>query len=314
MAIALIWISFYHMYYEFPNKAFAFLLNKIGYGGNDIFFFLSSFGLYFAYKKNSNYVDFIKRRFKRILPVSIPTTIITCLYLKYGIKDIIIKTLGLTIFANGDRFGWFVSTILIFYLFTPIYLKVFNKKPLICTVISFLFSLLIGILCFGNILYVMMVSKLPIYLLGFYFGYLTNIKKEFNKLTYMGFVLLMIIGFVLLWYCFRLGDMLWFNGLYYYPFFFIVPGFVLIASYIIEKIPFLQKPLDFIGGYTFEHIMLFELVTQFIYSLYSYFYIPINGFDLLFNLFIVLVNFLLAILYKKLIDFIQNVRIKKRGI
>lgn len=71
MSIAMIWVAFYHVYFEFKFKPINFVLVKCGYGGVDLFVFLSGFSLYYAYEKENNYLEFIKRRLLRILPYKI---------------------------------------------------------------------------------------------------------------------------------------------------------------------------------------------------------------------------------------------------
>ena len=66
MGFALLWIAFVHAQMWFRNPILqAFKLT--GQGGVDIFLFLSSFGLYYAYQKKEPYFTYLKKRLLRIL-------------------------------------------------------------------------------------------------------------------------------------------------------------------------------------------------------------------------------------------------------
>ena len=79
MAIALIWVAFYHSYFPIGSKMIAFTVARCGYGGVSLFLFLSGFSMYYSYKKDNNYLSFIKKRFKRIIPFCIPLILLNML-------------------------------------------------------------------------------------------------------------------------------------------------------------------------------------------------------------------------------------------
>lgn len=69
MGIAILWIMMYHMPYL--NSIAGSLIGSailIGFCGVDIFFFLSSFGIYYSFQKQQTLKSFYKKRILRILP------------------------------------------------------------------------------------------------------------------------------------------------------------------------------------------------------------------------------------------------------
>ena len=70
MGLAILWIILFHtgMSLPFPLSQ----LKQQGFGGTDIFIFLSGFGLYYSLKKDNNPIEFYKRRLTRVLPAYIP--------------------------------------------------------------------------------------------------------------------------------------------------------------------------------------------------------------------------------------------------
>ena len=97
-----------------------------------------------------------------------------------------------------------------------------------------------------------------------------------------------------------------------YPLLLITPGLLLLASCLIDKISVLHKPLEFIGKYTYQFYLIHIEIVPFLYRHYEQLYIPNVGFDWLINFAGILVAFVLAIVYKELIDKLVNVIINKQ--
>ena len=147
MAVAMIWIAIRHSYFPIQSKILGFILNTCGYGGVDIFLFLSSFGLYYAYDKYSNYWSFIKRRFSRVLPYTIPMCIVLFYFNRRTLLEAIIDGLGLSIWFRNDWIYWYTSFLLFMYLLTPLYLRIFKKSnnKAFVTILSIVF---VSIICY----------------------------------------------------------------------------------------------------------------------------------------------------------------------
>lgn len=107
-----------------------------GMWGVDMFLFLSGLGLYYSLskKKLSNkkdYLSFYKKRFYRVFVpyfmVYIPYCLIFTLLDQYSIKESILclTTLEFWLFHRG---AWFISLIIILYLFSPFLYKGLSKQ------------------------------------------------------------------------------------------------------------------------------------------------------------------------------------------
>lgn len=279
MGIAIIWVALYHIpsHTALPIVHF---LQDIGYGGVDIFIFVSGFGIYYSLKKNSDTTAFLKRRMLRLLPAYLPFVLIWMVvrYVSYQLYFTeICGNLTMSGWWNGDgnQFNWYIDAIVLFYILSPyIYgllvddSKCMNKdtnkyiKLATMIIVSFIISFAF---LHGQLL--MAMSRLPVFILGMIVGYTSNDEKLnavfTNKWTYCLLLIVMIMGFGLMYYCLYLQDRLdkWHYGLWWYPFVLIVPGLTLVLGKIGEWLQCL-KIIQLIGDASFEiflwHLFIFE--------------------------------------------------------
>ena len=301
LAFAMLWVAVHHSYFPITFKPFAFCIMTCGFGGVDMFLFLSSFGLYYAYKKNNDYLHFIKRRLLRVLPYTIPIFILYMFINDVSFIDTLLYSFGLSIFFRRDLSFWFISFILILYFVTPIYLKYFMKKPYLSTLVGSILTIVICLL-FDEYRKVYIWFRIIIYLLGFLVAYLNDQKSEKIKASHCWIsVGIMVIGWAMLYYEYHFIS----NGVkHVLPFVFIIPGLCLLIAWIIEKISFLQKPLEFFGKYTLQFYMIHENLINLLYAHYGELYIPGIKFDWLINFAGIILALIIAIIYKKIVDFI----------
>ena len=67
---AILWVVFLHA--QLGLEGWVYQFQRIGYGGVDVFFFMSGFGLYHSLKKDNDLGRYLKRRIQRILPAYLP--------------------------------------------------------------------------------------------------------------------------------------------------------------------------------------------------------------------------------------------------
>lgn len=305
MTIAMLWIAIYHSSFPINSKLISFALSKCGYGGVDLFLFLSSFGLYYAYKNYQGYWKFIRRRLLRILPYSIPFFVLVFLSGKMQLNEMIEFVLGVSLFFRTDKLYWFVSFILFLYVLTPFYLKAFNKSPLFATIISISITFVICLLI-NNLTFTYIFFRIAVYALGFYFGYLNDHKVK-SKIFYITFVILFVFGWIFLYYMYHnFGN----DIEHVYPFLFITPGALMILAFLLDKINIFNKVFVYMSEYTFVFYLLHSEILWIFYSKYGELFIPGIHFDFLINFFAIVISFFLSIVYKRVIDKILNVIIK----
>lgn len=295
MAIAMLWIAFFHSQFPITNKFIRFALVNCGYGGACVFSFLSAYGLYFSYKKDNDYGSFIKKRLYRIVPFCLVMIVIDLLIRQKGILDGLFSAFGLYAVIGLDLTNWYTSYILLLYFLTPLYLKVFKNRELKLTIVTITITILISS-NLNNFIYQYVLSNLTLYLLGFFFAYLEN--KE-TKIPSIVVLISFVIGWGILFgsYHFYRNDIR-----HIYPFIILVPSMCMLASWVFDKLKFIQKPFKYLGKYTYQFYLLHELVLLVLYNNYAILYRPGIHFDFLINAFALAIAIVLSIVFKELVD------------
>lgn len=310
MAIAMLWLAIYHSYFPIPSKIIAFTCAVCGHGGVDVFMFLSSFGLYYAYKKNNNYKAFIKRRFLRIYPYYIPVCLVLMLYHHRGIIETVLDMIGLSIFFRSDLTLWYTSLTLVLYVLAPLYLKIFNKHPHFST-ITVIAIVTLACIISNNVTFEYIYFRVAVFALGFWFAY-KNDHGDLSRIKCWLIVLIGIFGWFVMYYCYHHFG----NGrTYVMPFILITPGMCLLISYVLDKIKVLNKPLALIAPYTYQFYLIHLELINFLYTKYEILFIPNAHFDYLINFAGIILALIASVIYKKLIDLvIESFRRRKEGI
>lgn len=295
MAVAMLWIAFFHSYFPITNKFINFALVNCGYGGACVFSFLSAYGLYFSYKKDNNYKSYIKKRLYRIIPFCLVMIAVYLVIRQKGILDAIFSAFGLYAITGIDLTNWYTSYILILYFLTPLYLKVFKNREFKLTFISILITILFSS-NFNNLIFQYVLSNLTLYFLGFLFAHLEDEEIKIPSI-------IVLVSFILGWgilfgsYHFYRNDIR-----HVYPFIILVPSLCMLFSWVFDKLKLLQKPFKFLGNYTYQFYLLHELVLLVSYNYYGVLYRPGIHFDWLINIFALAMSLILSILLKKVID------------
>ncbi len=162
---------------------------------------------------------------------------------------------------NISCFAWYIPVIVILYIFFPFYIKFFKKRPywstLVVVALGFILSFVV-LVCHVNIdLILLFTFRIPIFFIGILFGKLSlDQTGDFKKLKVILYIL-MLIGFVLLYFFINVNlfhPYLW-KGLYWLPFIIIVPGLVLSLSFLFDKYiksQLINKLLNFLGAISLE--------------------------------------------------------------
>lgn len=312
MGMAILWVAWFHTD-AMTGNAFVDFFRQIGYGGVDIFFFLSGVGAYFSLKKDANITSFMKRRAMRILPSYYPFIIAWLIMMKltgeiYGTE--IIGNLTMLGWWHGGRsqFNWYVSAIWLFYLLAPVIVGVIDeaKKVWIATLALAVAGFVMSVTFFHTLLLTAF-SRIPIFVLGIYAGYLLYHAACKGRVATIALNVGMVIGFAILYFCFtRLSGSMWNYGLWWYPFALITPGLTVdlgCLAGILEKnnlLSYVKKGVEQLGEASFEifliHIALFE---------YAKAHLQLSGF----GWFVLYVAALVTgVLYSKLISCIKKRR------
>lgn len=128
-----------HLVQSYPLPSFLMKASSLGGAGVHVFILCSGFGLYLSsLYKPLNYGQFLKRRFSKVYIPYVIVVLISALY--FGLvcnRDVLMPVLGsvflfkMFVPSLENAFGgqmWFVSTIIQFYLFWPLIVRLFKVK------------------------------------------------------------------------------------------------------------------------------------------------------------------------------------------
>ena len=281
MAFAILGVLFTHANNDFGWFPFN-RLAMLGYGGVDVFFFLSGFGLYFSCLRGQGARRFYAKRLARIYPAYLAALVVdTCvrggtaplLFLKKA------STLGFWLPGawGWGMFAWFVSAILVFYLLFPPFFALLRRSAAGALLVAAGLTLaLCGAYawhCFVvnpgsyNPL-ILAFARVPVFALGAFFAHAATCPGRYAFLGRRGaawaLVAVAAVAFAALnallnrYEYFDLRNC----GLLYLPFALVVPGFCVAAAAMLSRLPAgVNRLLAFMGGITLETYLLLGLFT-----------------------------------------------------
>ena len=322
MGIAILWVVLYHIPEECTLPVIGFIKNA-GYGGVDIFIFLSGFGSFYSLKKNEDALSFLKRRLIRLFPSYLLFITIFMIVQKVTSKLYFTEICGnLTMTGwwagTPDQFNWYIDCIILFYILAPYIFGVIKRGTgkILATTLMILFAFLISIGFMHSQQLIAMV-RLPIFILGFAFAGV-ECKLTEKRFAIIFWNIVGVIGWGLLVFFMNQATIdNWHYGTYWYPFFLIVPGLVIDLSLlgsILESNVITSKIKSFfmiMGTASFEiylwHILIFEKILPGVS-------LPMNT-GVLGSLLSVIVSLIIGYAYFKLISFLKsNMNFKKKEI
>lgn len=258
MGAAMIWVMWFHSLFTGKPDGILNFWHDIGFYGVDMFLMVSGMGLYFSMRKSKNALDFYKKRAVRILPAYLTVVILWYLFFKTDITvgDKILSVLGInywrgTIYSIPERFDWFIPTLIVLYLLTPLYDKLFQSAG-VKWKFTFLACLISPILCivfyhlnmlplYGSIV------RIPIFLIGYCIGWFLYEKKEESKGSWMVYIPLLVTGLIVGYYFQNVINnvtktTVW--GINAYPATLVAPGLsILVAMFVM----YAEKYLKIVG-------------------------------------------------------------------
>ena len=286
MGFAILWIMLYH----FPVPTDLFLLDfikSIGYGGVDVFLFLSGFGLYFSMsRKNFILKKYYKSRFFRIVPEFwLVLGIVFLIQMDFSARNfsaLLFRASTIGYWIGHQDETWFISCILFLYAIFPLYFKLFQKHG-IKTSLAFIGAgltliLIYALICvfaynnknFGGFT-ILTIARLPIFFIGAVFGHWTKdgCNFEFNKKRKILVWTATAVAFgALIFFMNFMPSSLQTCSLSYLPYMIITPVLSIALAYFFEKCDTISKIFTVMGLMSLElylcHIYLYKLFYVFI--------------------------------------------------
>ncbi len=260
--IAILWVVFFHA--QLGLSGLLYDVQKIGYGGVDLFFFLSGFGLYHSLEQSSE--GYLKRRAMRLLPAYVPFCL---LWLAVMIPLSGLGFAGMVRTAVGNLFmvgffsgapiniNWYVSALSLSLLVAPALRAMlggeegFLKRGLWLILGAFA----LGLAFVGQESY-MAISRLPVFVLGMIAaGWKGKVPRGLGVGLAAGFV----CGLAVLMIAFaKFPELLSDYAMYWHPFVLIAPAMCVGLGWLFAHCPQRAlKPLSMLGEASFE-IFLFN--------------------------------------------------------
>ena len=190
MGFAALWIYFYHEQgYEWCHVYFSpqivsrllYFIKRLGFCGVDIFLLLSGIGLVYAIEKSS-IGTFYRRRLERVFVPFVILGVCTAFVEKWSIASFFRKIFFYDFFfVNTISFLWYIPSVIILYLFFPLYYRYFKKSQhkFRFTLIFILIWLVLTVLFKDFIRYdfYRFTNRIPVFLCGILSGWLIREEK-----------------------------------------------------------------------------------------------------------------------------------------
>ena len=316
MGFAILWIMVFH-FYKIVNPGFMSFPVSIGYGGVDIFLFVSGLGLYYSWQKQQNVKLYLIKRFVRVLPAFwIVVLGHDILFHQLSLATISrLSTLGLWLPIPGTY--WFISAILAFYVLFPLYMKYYGKYQEKC---------LFAIFCLGIALmsvYTLLnhsddhrndicffLSRIPIFFIGVSFGKLSYDKREMEPRHMLWAISLSILALISLFATQKVFSYYYLQntGLSNYPFIVLAPSIALFLSIVLMKLNSraINRFLGLLGTVSLElYLIHIEFIKVFKGFLTCDSHLDCVGRFLLFFVACFIASYILHILIEKMVGIIH---------
>lgn len=308
MGFATLIVALFHSYSLKYSSVFNFIRNT-GNVGVDIFLFVSAIGLFFSFTKNPNIKEFYKKRFLRIIPAIIIVRTIYCIRIQATLWTYIKNITLSSLFIDGNRDLWYFTLSIILYLLYPLLYKVINSKGS-----KGLFGLLLVVIGSSLLLYSfnynyylqieILLTRIPVFLIGIYVGKMVYDKKEINSLWIIPFVLMFAVTNILLY---RGGINPYMIVRYLYCFLGISIVFIIAFCHSLWSHVRIDKFLTFFGTYSMEVYLIYERM-----CFLGKDFLPINN-KIVFYIVVFIISIILSVGLKMLCNRVVEL-FEKRGV
>ena len=265
--IAILWVVFFHA--RLGLNGLLYQVQRIGYGGVDIFFFMSGFGLFYSLEKDADTGRYLKRRAQRLLPSYLPFCLIW-LAVMLPLFDLGLANAARVAMSNLTMLGfltgaphyinWYTGALLVSLLLAPFLHAVLKAGKRYWMRAALLLAVLfaVGLGYIDDDRY-MAISRLPVFALGMVAaGCPVNRKQTRLFLPVLG--ALACAALAALYRCLNhYPELLTTYAMYWHPFVVIAPALCIALGWLFARLPSgALQPLRFLGEASFE-IFLFNV-------------------------------------------------------
>lgn len=261
--LAILWVVYFHALLGLSG--FLSEVQKIGYGGVDLFMFLSGFGLFYSLEKDGDICRYFRRRCERLLPSYLPFCLVwLCVMIPFfgvgkatAVRIITGNLFMFGFFADAPVINWYIGVMALTMLLAPLFhawLKG-GSHGLLRGLALVALCFAVGLSYIGKGQY-MAFSRLPVFVLGMMFA-----MPSEKKCRWLPGVMAVggILGLVIVYTCFArfpvlLGD----YAMYWHPFVLIAPAMCAGLGWLFGRLPaWLERVFEALGKASFE-IFLFN--------------------------------------------------------
>lgn len=256
MGWSILWIMMLHFSFT-QIKPLGFIA-QYGFAGVEIFMLMSGLGLYYSLHSNHQILQFYKKRLLRIFPTYYILGIFASILLFHdSIIDYSFRYSTLGFWIGGIYWEWYIPSIVLLYLISPIFKYILDKKYfilLLCLCISIL-TISFYIIYQINILdrvHFFFLYRIPAFILGMACAYW--IKNNISTKYFYTFLLTGIPFFIWLYpqhhqlYNFK-----------YFSLLFLLPLFIIIFLLISKHIKRINPIIKMIGNASLEIYLIQSL-------------------------------------------------------
>lgn len=261
---AILWVVFFHA--KLGLSGILYDVQKIGYGGVDLFFFLSGFGLYHSLSRSCDLKGYLRRRAERLLPAYLPFCavwlVVMLVLTRPGIASAVRMVMGnvfMVAFFSGApiQINWYVSALALSLVLAPFFYAVLSSNVEKRTIPLIALCFAAGLTFVGSDIY-MAASRIPVFVLGMAVGG-WKAEKPKGKTLAGGLAVSGIAGLAILLCCFgRFPELMVDYAMCWHPFFLIAPALCAGLGWLFDHCSKgILAPLRALGKASFE-IFLFN--------------------------------------------------------
>lgn len=248
MGLAILWIVLFHAEVTFPAWCRPLMwLKETGYGGVDIFLFLSGMGLYYSLQKNPSLSRFYRNRAVRILPTYWIVVLgaalmeLVLLHRRTPILELFYMASTVGFWLNAAKFDWYIPSLVVLYAVFPFFYSWFAKSrnKVLVWVAWAAFGWAISLLLINSRWDYLLIftTRIPVFFLGAVLAYRILSNKASAKTQNVIVYGIALFGLVALGAAFKMysPDQRWHNGSWWYAFLPLTPGLCYGAAFLIDK-------------------------------------------------------------------------------
>ena len=256
MGWSILWIMMLHFTFT-QIKPLGFIA-QYGFAGVEIFMLVSGLGLFYSLHSNHDIFLFYKKRLLRIFPTYYLLGILASILIFHdNIIDYFLRCSTLGFWTGGIYWEWYIPSIVLLYLISPIIKYILDKKYfilLLCLCISIL-VITYYIICQRNILdrvHFFFLYRIPAFVLGMACAYW--IKNNISTKYYYAFLLAGIPFFIWIF-----PQHHQFYNFKYFSLLFLLPLFTIIFIFISKHIECINPIIKLIGNASLEIYLIQSL-------------------------------------------------------